>query len=72
MTQSQRTEIEELLKPNQVAVDTQDHQTGTDENGYPVFETVYENPPANYKLVRMIPSWNGAVLENLDYVEPTQ
>ena len=67
MTNEQRIEIEALLTASQVAVDTQTVKTGTDEQGYPVFETRYINPPTNYKLVRLIEPYKGAVLEDLDY-----
>ena len=71
MTAQQKEQIEKNLKPNEVAVDTQSKQTGTDEQGYPTFETVFEKAPNNYKLVRLIEPWNGAILEDLDYKEPT-
>lgn len=71
-TQAQREEIQKLLKPTEVFVDTQTRVTGKDENGYPVFETVFENPPSNYRLVNHIEPYNGAVLEDLDYVKPTE
>jgi hypothetical protein len=71
MTATQKTEIEKALKSNQVAVDTRSIKTGTDENGLPVFKTQYIEPPLNYKLIRLIEPYNGAVLQDLDYVEPT-
>ena len=71
MTATQKTEIEKVLKGGQVAIDTRSVKTGTDENGLPIFETQYIEPPLNYKLIKLIEPYNGAVLEDLDYVEPT-
>jgi len=71
MTATQREEIEKALKPNQVAIDTRSINTGTDKDGFPVFETQYIEPPQNFKLIRLIEPYNCAVLEDLDYVEPT-
>jgi hypothetical protein len=68
MTKTQRAEIEKNLKPEQVAVDIQHKETGKDTQGFPVYEVVFENPPTNYKLVRLFEGINGAVLEDLDYV----
>lgn len=67
MTQDQREIIEKNLKPNQIAVDTASNVIGEDENGYPVFETVLKNIPKeyvnNYKLIKNIEPYNGAVIE---------
>lgn len=71
MTAEQKIEIKNALQLGQVAVDTNTIKVGTDENGLPIFETQYINPPINYKLVRVIEPYNGAVLEDLDYVKPT-
>lgn len=76
MTADQREIIEKSIedqgkKGQWVAVDTQSKVTGTDELGLPVFQTVFENEPQNYKLVRLIEPYNGAILEDLDYKEPT-
>ena len=71
MTSKQRQEIETALKVGQVAVDTRSIKTGIDENGLPTFETQYIEAPKNHKLIRLIEPYNGAVLLDLDYVEPT-
>jgi len=66
MTAAQREEIEKLLKPNQVAVDTRTVTNEKDEQGFPIFETQFiNNPLTNYKLVTHVYGWNGAVLEDL-------
>ncbi|AXX87152.1 hypothetical protein AMRN_1416 [Malaciobacter marinus] len=72
MTKNQREEIEKLLKQNEVAVDIQQVQIAKDENGYPVFELRFENPPTNYKVVKIIEPYKGAVLEDLDFKEVLQ
>lgn len=77
MTATQKKAIEKIIADNGktgewVAVDTQAKTTGTDELGLPVFATIYENAPQNYKLVRIIEPYNGAILHDLDYVEPTE
>lgn len=75
MTALQRETIEKILKKNQVAVNIAYKEIGVDELGLPNFEITYENPPKNYRLVRMIEAYRGAILEDLDYVatqpEPT-
>lgn len=65
MTKIQRLEIEKLLKQNQVIVNTITVKSGVDNEGFPVFETRFENPPQDYKLVRLIEPWKGAILEDL-------
>ncbi len=72
MTKEQRTVIEKATLRNQIAVDIQHKVTGTDKDGFLTFEIVYENAPKNFKLVKVIEAYNGAILEDLDYVEPTE
>ena len=57
---------------NQRVVDITHIENGTDENGYPSYKVEYVNPPKNYKLVKMITPLKVAILEDFDYVEPTQ
>lgn len=64
-TATQKEELSTALKANEVIVDTTTRQTGTDQDGFPTFETVFENPPPNYKLVRMVEPWKCAILEDL-------
>jgi len=78
MTDLQRKAVEQEIKTNpiytvgkHVAVDTQYPMIGTDENGTPLTETIYENAPENHLLVKEYDKWNGAILEDLDYKEPT-
>jgi hypothetical protein len=58
-------------KPNLGVYDTQHRNDGTvDIDGLPIFEIVYEKPPENFRLVRVVEHLKCAVLEDLDYVEP--
>ena len=69
-----KDEIRELIaksNPNYKACDYELEQIGTDELGLPVFKTVYLNPPTNFKHVRTLEKPKVAILEDLDYVEPT-
>lgn len=66
MTAEKRQELLNLLKQNEVLVDLQNIENGTDERGFPTFKTEYINPPLNYKLVRIIAPYLVAVLEDLN------
>lgn len=64
-----KTEIQNILKSNQKAVDFTYNQTGIDELNLPVYEIQYlNNPLTNYKLVRLIEADKIAVLEDLSPV----
>lgn len=69
MATIQREEIEKLLKPNQVIVDTQTIEIAKDKDNNPVFETVFIKPPNSYKFIEHYEELNIAVLEDLDYKE---
>lgn len=71
MTAEQKQQLENLLKPNEVLVNLKSEQIEADFRGFPQFKTVYENPPKNYKLVRIIAPFNVAILENLSYAPDT-
>jgi hypothetical protein len=59
-------------KPHLKVYDTQHRNTGTvDKDGLPIFEIVYEKPPESFKLIRVVEHLKCAVLEDLNYVEPT-
>jgi hypothetical protein len=70
MTAQQKQQLENLLKPNEVLINLTMTQIEPDFRGFPQFKTVYENPPENYKLVRIIAPFNVAILENLSYEPP--
>lgn len=65
MTEQEKNRLLSLLKPNEVLVNLTHTEIEPDERGFPQFKTVYENPPQNYKLVRIIAPLNCAILENL-------
>lgn len=72
MTNIQREEAQKIIDAKGmtgkwVAVDTRSIQIGEDDNGFPIFETIYEEEPKNNKLIRLIPEHKGAILEDLDH-----
>ena len=66
-----RTELEAIIKPNQVVSDFQYIANGTDENGFTTYKIVYISNPTNFKLIYLDNDSKLAVLEDLDYVAPT-
>lgn len=71
MTETQKQNLLNLLKPNEVLTNLIHTHIESDERGFPQFKTVYENPPTNYKLIRIIAPYNVAILEDLSYINGT-
>ena len=65
-----RTELEAIIKPNQVVSDFQYIENGTDQNGFMTYKIVYIENPKNFKLIHLDNDSKLAVLEDLDYVPP--
>ncbi len=65
MTQEQRDILEKNLKAGEVAINIEHKQIGVDNDGYPIFEIIFINAPAQYKLIKLIEVYNGAILQDL-------
>lgn len=67
MTEQQKGKILSNLKPNQVLVDIEYKEIGVDNDGFPLFEINYINPPLNYGLEKLIEAHKVAILVNLNH-----
>lgn len=65
-----KTEIEAVLKPDEVAADFEYIETAVPNERFTTIAINYIAPPVNYSLVHIDSNSNIAVLKNLDYVEP--
>ncbi len=59
-------------KQNQKVVDFIYEENGTNHDGYVEYKITFQSPPKNYKLVHVDVSSKCAVLEDLDYVKPSE
>lgn len=60
-----KEQLQKLLKQNQQIIDFEYKQTGTDDEGFPIFAIDFINPPQSYKLVKLFEPLKFAILEDL-------
>jgi hypothetical protein len=65
-----RTELEAIKKADEVVCDITYKEIGTDQNGFPRYETVFVDKPLHHQVIYIDPVTNLAILKDLDYVPP--
>jgi len=65
-----KTQLEAIIKPDEVVTAYEHVVNGQDEHGYDTYKIVYIENPQNYQLIHLDVDSKHAILKDLDYVEP--